>query len=53
MENLNKIGAAVGRKVVKNYKDNKEVYTSWTADGKNRERNGWGQIVAALFLRWV
>lgn len=36
LAHLSKIAAAIGRKVMQDYKEQGEVYTSWTAEGKGR-----------------
>jgi len=47
------MASSVGKKILKDYQENRDIYTSWSTDGKGKEKCGWRKIVSALFLRWV
>ena len=47
---INEIWESMKKTVIKGYKEDSRIYTSWTASGEGKEEISWLKIVSVLML---
>ena len=48
---LNRIRDSVKALILRDFKDENKIYTSWTSTGEGKEEISWLKVVSLLFLR--